>query len=140
LTKVKGNRLILGILVCLVTTYNVILYTQNTDRSNAPFMSKEAIKGEHLWQQNNCTACHQLYGLGGYLGPDLTNIASNPNKGREYAKAFFNSGVKSMPQFNFTEEEKESIACFLEHVDKTGIYPNKNAEFDYSGWVTLEYK
>ena len=74
------------------------------------------------------------------MGPDLTNIVSNPKKGRDYAKAFFNSGVKSMPKFNFSEEEKESIVCFLEDVDKTGIYPNINAEFDYSGWVTIEYK
>lgn len=130
----------LGVLVCLVTIYNIVLYTQDTDRSSAPLMSESAMKGEHLWQSNNCTACHQLYGLGGYLGPDLTNIISNPTKGREYAKAFFNSGVKSMPEFNFSEEQKESIVAFLEHVDRTGIYPNTNAEFGYSGWVAIEYK
>ena len=103
-------------------------------------MSENALEGEHIWQENNCMACHQLYGLGGYLGPDLTNVISNPSKGKEYVKAFFNSGVKSMPKFNFSEEEKEALASFLEHVDNTGFYPNKNAEFDYSGWVSIEYK
>lgn len=140
LSRKAGNRLVLGILICLVTTYNVVLYTQNTDNSTAPLMSEEALKGEHIWQSKNCTACHQLYGLGGYLGPDLTNVISNPNKGTEYAKAFFNSGVKSMPNFDFSEEEKEQLVQFLTHVDKTGFYPNRNAEFDYSGWVTIEYK
>ena len=32
--------------------------------------------GRIVWQKNNCQSCHQLYGLGGYLGPDLTNEMS----------------------------------------------------------------
>lgn len=140
MNKKAGNRLVLGILLCLVTTYNIVLYTQSDSGSSAPIMSEKALDGERLWQENNCAACHQLYGLGGYLGPDLTNAISHPNKGREYVKAFFNSGVKSMPDFNFSEEEKEALAHFLTHVDNTGFYPNRNAEFDYTGWVTIEYK
>jgi nitric oxide reductase subunit C len=103
-------------------------------------MSSEAIAGEVLWQEYNCTACHQFYGLGGYLGPDLTNIISNPTKGPEYAKAFFNSGIKSMPEFKFTEEEKNQLIHFLTHVDRTGYYPNRNAQFSAEGWVNIEYK
>lgn len=103
-------------------------------------MSKSALAGEKIWQDNNCAACHQLYGLGGYLGPDLTNVASHPSKGKEYIKAFLNSGIKSMPKFNFNEQEKEQIVSFLSHVDKTGIYPNTNANFSKDGWVEIEYK
>lgn len=103
-------------------------------------MSKAAIRGEHIWQENNCTACHQIYGLGGYLGPDLTNISSNPYKGTEYAKAFFNSGVKSMPKFNFNTSEKNDLAEFLKAIDQTGFYPNTDANFDNTGWVTIKYK
>jgi nitric oxide reductase subunit C len=136
----SGNRIILGVLLFFFITYNIVLYTGNTSKSNASLMSKEALKGEMIWQQNNCTSCHQLYGLGGYLAPDLTNIISNKEKGKAYAKAFFNSGVKSMPKFDFTEEEKNNLISFLEHVDKTGYYPNKNAEFEYDGWVSIEYK
>lgn len=140
MNRKTGNRLVLGVLLCVFITYNNVLYTKDTAGCSAPLMTKEALKGEHLWQENNCTACHQLYGLGGYLGPDLTNIVSNPNKGKEYAKAFFNSGVKSMPEFNFTEEEKEALVSFLKHVDRTGSYPNRDAEFSYSGWVSIKYK
>lgn len=124
----------------LFATYNFSLYTQNISNTTLPTLSKKAIQGEKLWQENNCTACHQIYGLGGYLGPDLTNIASNPKKGLEYAKAFFNSGVKSMPKFNFSEKEKEHLATFLQEIDQTGFYPNTDAEFDASGWVTIKYK
>ena len=103
-------------------------------------MSKKAMQGEKIWQNNNCSACHQIYGLGGYLGPDLTNVISNPNKGKQYVKAMFNSGIKSMPKFNFTKQEQEYLVHFLEHIDKTGYYPDQFAKLDALGWVTLNYK
>lgn len=140
LNKKKSNRIIIGVMVLLFLTYNIVLYTQNTSASSFKQLSPTALKGEHLWQSNNCTACHQLYGLGGYLGPDLTNIASNPNKGLEYAKAFFNSGIKSMPLFDFSIQEKDQLAAFLSEVDQTGFYPDRNAQFDVNGWVTINYK
>ncbi len=134
------NRIILGGLIILFIGYNIVIYTQNTSNNKAVILSSTGKKGQHLWQENNCTACHQLYGLGGYLGPDLTNIVSNPNKGISYAKTFFNSGIKSMPKFNFSVVEQNQLAAFLTEVDKTGFYPDKNAKFDASGWVTVNYK
>lgn len=98
------------------------------------------MEGEKLWQDNNCASCHQIYGLGGYLGDDLTNVISNPHKGENYVKAFLNAGSKSMPKFNFTEEEKEQIVQFLSHVDWTGYYPNVDAELGKDGWVSIKYK
>ena len=129
----KGNRVIFSILIILFITYNISLYTQNISSISAHLQSETALKGAHLWQENNCTACHQIYGLGGYLGPDLTNIASNPDKGLDYAIAFFNSGIKSMPQFHFTTEEKDHLATFLNEIDQTGFYPNTEAEFNTNG-------
>ncbi len=127
------------ILVVIFIVYNIIIYTQGTS-NNTPLMSEQAIKGEKLYQENNCTACHQFYGLGGYLGPDLTNVISAKNKGAEYVKAFLNSGIKTMPKFNFTEEEKEAIAQFLTEVDQTGHYPIVEADKKANGWVDMKYK
>ena len=129
----------MSVLASVFAIYNVIIYTQKS-ASDVPVMSAHAQAGEQLWQENNCAACHQLYGLGGYLGPDLTNVISNKNKGAAYVKAFVNSGVKSMPQFNFSEGEKEQLVAFLAHVDRTGFYPNQQAVFEKDGWVTIEYK
>ncbi len=133
------NRWVMTALVVMFVIYNVVVYTQGTS-NNTPKMSEQAIKGEQLYQDNNCTACHQFYGLGGYLGPDLTNTISHPNKGAAYVKAFLNSGIKTMPKFNFTEEEKDALAQFLTEVDQTGYYPIKDAETDASGWVGIKYK
>ena len=138
--KTKGNRLVIFALIATFTIYNIALYTQKDSAISKPYLSEAAIAGQTIWQNNNCTACHQFYGLGGYLGPDLTNIISHPAKGPAYAKAFFNSGIKSMPKFNFSETEKEQLVAFLTAVDQTGYYPNQNAQFDYFGWVTIEYK
>ena len=127
-------------MISVFMIYNIILYTQNTSSSSVGEMSDEAIRGEMLWQENNCTACHQIYGLGGYLGPDLTNIISNPYKGESYVKSFLNSGIKSMPKFKFTDKEKDDIVSFLKHVDNSGFYPNNNAKIENNGWVSIEYK
>ena len=103
-------------------------------------MSDIALTGEKLWQENNCTSCHQLYGLGGYLGPDLTNVASKPGKTELYLQSFLDGGVGAMPKFNFSVEEKNALIAFLRHVDSTGYYPERNAEFSKDGWVEIHYK
>ncbi len=135
----KKNILIISGLIIIFSIYNFSVY--NLKDYNQPIkLSSIAIKGQQLWQENNCWACHQIYGLGGYLGPDLTNIFSNPNKGKEYIKALLNTGIKSMPKFNFSEDEKEALASYLKHIDSTGYYPNYNAEIKKSGWVEIKYK
>ncbi|MFV2090673.1 MAG: c-type cytochrome, partial [Pseudomonadales bacterium] len=79
----------------------------------------------------NCVACHQFYGLGGYMGPDLTNVISR--KGDAYASAFISSGTQRMPDFNLNEAEVGSLIDFLEFVDGSGQYPAENHEIYWSG-------
>ena len=74
------------------------------------------------------------------MGPDLTNIYSHPDKGESYIKAFLNTGVRAMPKFDFTEEEKDAIVAYLKHIDSTGYFPNYDAKIKYSGWVELKNK
>ena len=135
----KKNVLVILLLIVVFSVYNISVYTVN-DYKHPVKLSETALQGQMLWQENNCWSCHQIYGLGGYLGPDLTNIYSNPNKGAGYIKAFLNSGVKSMPNFDFSEGQKEAIVSYLKHIDSTGFYPNFEANFKPSGWVELKYK
>ena len=122
--KTKYNFFIITILITLFVVFNGLIYTSN--ENDNPI--------------HNCWSCHQTYGLGGYLGPDLTNVYSAENKGPLYIKAFLNSGVKAMPKFNFSEAEKEALVTYLKFIDSTGYYPNYNAKFKPNGWVELEYK
>jgi nitric oxide reductase subunit C len=137
--NINGNRLVIAMLVVMFAIYNFLVYS-GAQPKEMPKMNALAIKGQQLYQDNNCTACHQLYGLGGYLGPDLTNVISTTGKGEMYVKAFLNSGVKSMPKFNFTEEEKNALVEYLSAVDKTGYFPNYEAEKKTNGWVKIKTK
>ena len=133
-------RLVLFTLISIFSIYNIVVYQRGGQEANNGNMSVSALKGSMIYQQKNCTACHQLYGLGGYLGPDLTNCYSAENKGSNYIKAMLNSGIKTMPKFNFTAAEIDDLTAFLTHVDSTGFYPNLYAETELSGWVKLKYK
>nr|WP_088227017.1 c-type cytochrome [Desulfosporosinus sp. FKB] len=37
-------------------------------------MPEQAVEGKLVWQKHNCISCHTLFGNGGYVGEDLTNI------------------------------------------------------------------
>lgn len=137
--KTIFNFLIITILISLFAIFNGFIYTSDENK-NPVKLTEQALHGQQLWQDNNCWSCHQTYGLGGYLGPDLTNVYSAKNKGPMYIKAFLNSGVKSMPKFNFSETEKEALVTYLKSIDSTGYYPNYNAKFKPNGWVELQYK
>lgn len=135
----KPYLYVIAFLLATFGLYNYVVY--NTEGYiAAEKLSPQAVKGQQLFQSNRCWSCHQLYGLGGYLGPDLTNIFSDEKKGPLYIKAFLNSGVKSMPQFNFDEDEKDAIVEYLKQVDETGIYPNYDAEIEATGWVKIKYR
>lgn len=131
--------LILSVLIGLFSIYNYIIYTSKTAYQTV-HLTEKALKGENIWLQNNCSSCHQIYGLGGYLGPDITNVYSREGKGEKYIKTIVNSGIKSMPKFNFSEEEKDQLVQFFKEIDQTGHYPDVNATIGKDGWVTIKNK
>ena len=131
----KGVRIfIFSALLCLFFIYSGFIYTSGTIEANADARFSESAKqGKLLWHKNNCTSCHQLYGLGGYLGPDLTNIISDENKGAAFTKAMLLSGTQQMPKFDFTKEELNQLVDFLSMVDKSGRFPNKDLKINWYG-------
>lgn len=96
--------------------FSAWVYTRGTEQHNLAPMSAEALAGKEIWQAKNCIACHQVYGLGGYLGPDLTNIVSDPSKGESYAAAFIKNGGATMPNFHLTDKETGAVIAYLRYV------------------------
>lgn len=94
------------------------IYIYSTLPGHGVSVSAQTDTGKMLWQKHNCTACHQVYGLGGFLGPDLTNVFSE--KGPAYIRAFLQNGNLTMPAYVLSEEETLSILAYLKHVDETG--------------------
>ena len=86
----------------------------------------------------NCQACHQLFGLGGYLGPDLTNVYGDPHKGEAAIRSIVNYGNKQMPSFNFTEQEMHALLEFLKSTDAAGTSDPRKLTIQSDGMITAE--
>ncbi len=122
------------VMLCIAfIPYSAYVYTRGTEASNNAPMSGEARYGQQLFQEHNCIACHQFYGLGGYMGPDLTNVVSN--RGSAYARAFLMSGTQRMPNFDLSDSELDALVAFLEFVDTTGRYPADEYQVNWFGTV-----
>ena len=91
--------------------------------------------GKKLWEDNNCVGCHTLLGEGAYFAPELGNVYERFGNNKEGIKGFIKSrpkegipGRRSMPQFNFSDEELDAIAEFLKYsseINTAGWPPNK---------------
>ncbi len=91
-------------------------------------------EGKMLWEVNNCIGCHTLLGEGAYFAPELGNVYTRFGNSKEAIMAFIKSrpvegieGRRSMPQFNFSDEELNSIAEFLKwtsEINTAGWPPN----------------
>jgi len=93
-------------------------------------------RGKDLWQQHNCTACHQVYGLGGFLGPDLTNVYTQ--RGPEYITAFLKNGNLTMPAYQMSDQDIQAMLAYLRHIDQSGISDPRSFKTNYDG--TIEQK
>lgn len=105
----------------LYLLYSFFVYTEGT-KNNIVISSEEQLKtnaGKLLFQQHNCIACHQLYGLGGYLGTELTTAYSDSTRGELFMRALLQGGGQRMPNFNFKKEEIDAIISYLKYVDAT---------------------
>lgn len=88
------------------------------DPSQTVLLGEQAIAGRHLWQRNNCQACHQLHGFGGFLGPDLTNASARLE--RSQLDSLLMVGMGQMPSFDMQPQEIDAIWAFLSAMNETG--------------------
>lgn len=77
---------------------------------------KPASPGEALYQRLGCSNCHQIRGIGGTSGPDLTNIGSRQAKA--WLFGFLKDPAKvrpgtAMPAVKATDAEIEALTDYL---------------------------
>jgi nitric oxide reductase subunit C len=123
-----------GLLTVAFLFYSFYLYSSLPVPQAA--YSPLADRGKAVWQQYNCTACHQVYGLGGFLGPDLTNEYSL--RGPDIIKALIKTGTNTMPAFNLTEEETSALLEYLKHIDQTGVADPRSFKINLDGTIDQE--
>lgn len=137
--KLSLPSILFGIWFCLFSAFSFLVYTSGTQsREESVEMSRMALQGKLLWQEYNCTACHQIYGLGGYMGPDLTNIISTKGKGELYTKVIIQYGAGAMPNFKFSEDEANALVAYLKYVDSTGQFPPEAIKNTWYGSFDLQ--
>ncbi len=74
-------------------------------------------KGKELYTQKNCSMCHKINGVGGKMGPDLSDEG---NKGRteEWLVNFFKDPKSIKPEgmmrpVKGTDEELKALAAYV---------------------------
>jgi nitric oxide reductase subunit C len=103
------------ILTCLVAAFGVQTALVYTDERQDPLSDIE-LRGRALWHENACQVCHQIYGQGGFLGPDLTNVASRLDDSRLGSLLTVGSG--QMPAYRFGPEEVDDLSAYLGALDR----------------------
>ena len=109
-------------LLFLALTFDTVQQLPKLD--NRAALTEQVAHGKALWEENNCIGCHTLLGEGAYFAPELGNVYTRFGESTEAIKAFIMSrpvegipGRRSMPQFNFTDQELEELAQFLKYSD-----------------------
>ena len=90
------------------------------DQPGPTQMTAKAQRGAEVWHDHNCQACHQLYGYGGFLGPDLTNFVTRQPAHRTVLEAFVVAGPGAMPTFAIPSADLDALDAFLQAMDSTG--------------------
>jgi nitric oxide reductase subunit C len=111
----------LGILALCFVGQSYLVYSDPTE---SRVLVGEELAGRRVWLANNCQVCHQLYGFGGFLGPDLTNAASRLQKPQLADRLALGEG--QMPKFDLPEHEVDALWKFLSAMNETGIGQARN--------------
>ncbi|CAG0908568.1 unnamed protein product [Cyprideis torosa] len=126
-TKSMARNIYYGGSVFFVLLFLALTYDTHRawpERDNHAAITEQVSHGKRLWEENNCIGCHTLLGEGAYFAPELGNVFERFGNNKAAIKGFIASrpkegiaGRRSMPQFNFSEEELDALADFLEYVN-----------------------
>lgn len=126
-TKAMARNTFFGGSVFFILLFLALTFQTHRDwpaRDNREMLTEQVAEGKRLWEENNCIGCHTLLGEGAYYAPELGNAYQRLG-GLAGIKGFIMSrprdgipGRRSMPQFDFTEQELNAIAEFLKYVSE----------------------
>jgi len=79
---------------------------------------KESTIGQTLFKKHDCSACHQIGGIGGTAGPDLTHIGLEKPDAEWHIRHLKNPGSEvpgsAMPEFShLSDEDLRELAEYL---------------------------
>ena len=110
-----SKELLLVTLACGFILQTCLVYSDDQD---SVALTAHERDGRRIWHRHNCQACHQFHGFGGFLGPDLTNVAQRLQRGD--LEPLLVDGREQMPAFALAEPEIDAVWAFLQAMDRTG--------------------
>jgi len=113
--KPKWKKRLMAVLVLGFVVQTTLVYS---DERSEP-LSEAGLAGRVVWHREACQTCHQLYGQGGFLGPDLTNAASRVDPTRLVSLLQVGSG--QMPALHLTDAEIADVSAFLSEIDRPDV-------------------
>lgn len=115
--SVKTRKLVLFIPVFFFFVQTYFVYSDSTGYELLE-LTDVASKGREVWHKYNCQSCHQIYGFGGFLGPDLTNRGKNFSV--DILQSLLAFGPRGMPSTYLTRQEALSLHFYFLELDMTG--------------------
>ncbi|MCZ6691247.1 MAG: c-type cytochrome [Planctomycetota bacterium] len=113
------REIIFGVIVVAYLFVAVVAYTDHPRKPGEDPLTEFERAGLDVWRRNNCQVCHQIYGFGGFLGPDLTNRVTDEIDDEELSWILeFGSG--RMPALDLSEDDQEAVLAYLRAVNRTG--------------------
>lgn len=77
----------------------------------------ELAEGRRLFETQGCRGCHKLNGVGGSIGPDLTEEGASRRFPEWLARHFLDPNAVSrnspMPNFHFTKEQARALTFYM---------------------------
>jgi nitric oxide reductase subunit C len=117
----KPRPLTVFAFMCLLFAgYSASIYLTDEQAGGKGFTASQAADGKLVWQKYNCQSCHQLYGLGGYLGPDLSHVYARFKGKGSVLDALLASGNQRMPVYRLNASESEALLMFFRAMDASG--------------------
>ena len=110
-----SKKVLLSVLVACFVIQSGLVYSDDTDI----VLSADAVEGRKLFHEGSCQVCHQLWGQGGFLGPDLTNASSRVDETRLASLLTVGSG--QMPAYAYAGQQIQYIRSFLEEIDRPDV-------------------
>ncbi|QQG46967.1 MAG: c-type cytochrome [Candidatus Azosocius agrarius] len=94
-------------------------------QTNEQNLNSSAIRGKHIWENNNCMGCHTIFGEGAYYAPELTKVYER--RSESFLKIFLKDpqkmypGKRKMVNYNFSDSEIEDVISFFKWINDVDL-------------------